>query len=43
MAAQDMDDELFDFDFGVKPPPLSVAIKGILERYPPGQIFKVRI
>ena len=28
--------------FGQKRPPLSVTIKGILERYPDGQIFKVR-
>ena len=30
-----------DEDFGQKLPPLSVAIKGILKRYPDGQIFKV--
>ncbi len=28
--------------FGQRKPPLSVTIKGILERYPDGQIFKVR-
>ena len=28
--------------FGQKRPPLSVTIKGILERYPDGQIFKVK-
>ena len=28
-------------NFGQKLPPLSVAIKGILKRYPDGQIFKV--
>ena len=27
--------------FGQKRPPLSVIIKGILEKYPDGQIFKV--
>ena len=27
--------------FGQERPPLSVTIKGILERYPDGQIFKV--
>ena len=27
-------------DFGQRAPPLSVLIKGILERYPDGQIFK---
>ena len=27
--------------FGQRRPPLSVTIKGILERYPDGQIFKV--
>ena len=26
--------------FGQMPPPLSVTIKGILEKYPDGQIFK---
>ena len=29
--------------FGQMPPPLSVTIKGILEKYPDGQIFKVWI
>ena len=29
--------------FGQKRPPLSVLIKGILEKYPDGQIFKVCI
>ena len=29
--------------FGQKRPPLSVTIKGILERYPDGQVFKVTI
>ena len=33
-----MDEE----EFGQKRPPLSVTIKGILERYPDGQIFKVK-
>ena len=28
--------------FGQRRPPLSVTIKGILERYPDGQIFKVK-
>lgn len=28
-------------DFGQKRPPLSVTIRGILDRYPDGQIFKV--
>ncbi len=28
--------------FGLRRPSLSVTIKGILERYPDGQIFKVR-
>ena len=28
--------------FGQKRPPLSVTIKQILERYPDGQIFKVK-
>ena len=28
--------------FGQKRPPLSVLIKGILEKYPDGQIFKVQ-
>lgn len=29
-------------DFGQKRPPLSVTIRQILERYPDGQIFKVK-
>ncbi len=29
--------------FGQRKPPLSVTIKGILDRYPAGQIFKVRM
>ncbi len=29
--------------FGQRRPPLSVTITGILEEYPDGQIFKVRI
>ena len=29
--------------FGQRRPPLSVAIKRILERYPDGQIFKVSL
>ena len=28
--------------FGQRRPPLSVTIKSILERYPDGQIFKVK-
>ena len=30
------------YEFGQKRPPLSVLIKSILDRYPDGQIFKVR-
>ena len=29
-------------DFGQERPPLAVVIKGILQDYPSGQIFKVR-
>ena len=29
-------------NFGQKEPPLYVAIQGILNRYPDGQIFKVQ-
>ena len=29
--------------FGQRRPPLSVTIKSILERYPDGQIFKVKL
>ena len=29
--------------FGQREPPLSVTIRGILERYPDGQIFKVSL
>jgi hypothetical protein len=30
-------------NFGQDRPPLSIIIKGILKRYPDGQIFKVRL
>ena len=36
------DDDSFGEEFGQRHPPLSIYIKGILERYPDGQIFKVR-
>ena len=36
------DDDSFGEVFGQRHPPLSIYIKGILERYPDGQIFKVR-
>ena len=39
MASSDSES---DEEFGPKLPPLSVAIKGILQRYPDGQIFKVK-
>ena len=35
------DDDSFGEEFGQRHPPLSIYIKGILERYPDGQIFKV--
>ena len=35
-------DESFGEVFGQRHPPLSIYIKGILERYPDGQIFKVK-
>lgn len=38
----DGDDDSFGEEFGQRHPPLSIYIKGILERYPDGQIFKVR-
>ena len=38
----DDDDESIGEEFGQRHPPLSIYIKGILERYPDGQIFKVR-
>ena len=34
---------LIGVHFGQRRPPLSVTIKGILERYPDGQIFKVML
>ena len=34
--------ENFGEVFGQRHPPLSIYIKGILERYPDGQIFKVK-
>ena len=37
------DEPLTGEQFGQKQPPLYVAIKSILERYPDGQIFKVCI
>ena len=37
-----MTEPLTGEQFGQRRPPLSVTIKGILERYPDGQIFKVR-
>ena len=37
----DWDDDSFGEVFGQRHPPLSIYIKGILERYPDGQIFKV--
>ena len=37
MASDDDEGEVF----GQRHPPLSIYIKGILERYPDGQIFKV--
>ena len=39
---EDDDDDSFGEVFGQRHPPLSIYIKGILERYPDGQIFKVR-
>ena len=39
---EDNDDDSFGEVFGQRHPPLSIYIKGILERYPDGQIFKVR-
>ena len=39
MASVTVDGEYF----GQIPPPLSVTIKGILDKYPDGQIFKVWI
>ena len=38
-----MSDSDSDEEFNIRPPPLSVAIKSILKRYPDGQIFKVSI
>ena len=38
--AEDSEDE--DYTFGIKPPPLYITIKEILQEYPDGQIFKVR-
>ena len=35
------EEESFGEVFGQRHPPLSIYIKGILERYPDGQIFKV--
>ena len=40
MSSED-DEESFGAKFGQRQPPLSLYIKGILERYPDGQIFKV--
>ena len=37
-----IEDDSFGEVFGQRHPPLSIYIKGILERYPDGQIFKVR-
>ena len=37
------EEENFGEVFGQRHPPLSIYIKGILERYPDGQIFKVMI
>ena len=34
-------DPVKGISFGQRRPPLSVAIKSILDRYPDGQIFKV--
>ena len=42
MSVGDDDDDSFGEEFGQRHPPLSIYIKGILERYPDGQIFKVR-
>ena len=42
MSVEDDDDDSFGEVFGQRHPPLSIYIKGILERYPDGQIFKVR-
>ena len=39
--SSDDDEEDFGEDFGQRHPPLYIYIKGILERYPDGQIFKV--
>ena len=36
------EEESFGEVFGQRHPPLSIYIKGILERYPDGQIFKVK-
>ena len=41
MSSESDDEENFGEHFGQRHPPLSTYIKGILERYPDGQIFKV--
>ena len=42
VSHEDDDDDSFGEVFGQRHPPLSIYIKGILERYPDGQIFKVK-
>ena len=42
MSLEDNENDSFGEVFGQRHPPLSIYIKGILERYPDGQIFKVR-
>lgn len=41
MSLEEDEDDSFGEMFGQRHPPLSIYIKGILERYPDGQIFKV--
>ena len=40
--ADDSESVIAGEPFGQKRPPLSVIIEGILEKYPDGQIFKVK-
>ena len=42
MSLEEGEGDSFGEVFGQRHPPLSIYIKGILERYPDGQIFKVR-
>jgi hypothetical protein len=42
MSSEEDEDDSIGEVFGQRHPPLSIYIKGILERYPDGQIFKVR-